>query len=68
MCSQQESHLKVASGNSAFFLILFLLQEIFYIIPICAGNFQISVSLTAAKSREEAAENTCIVRDAQLPY
>lgn len=69
MCLQPESHLKVASGNSAFFLILFPLQEIFYFISICAVNFQISRSLTAAskevrrsKSSKEAAENTYILR------
>lgn len=56
---QPESNLKVASGNSAFCLILLLLQDIFYIMSICAGNFQISISLTAAKSKEGAAEKKC---------
>lgn len=68
MCLQPESHLKVASGNLACFLILFPLQEIFYIIPICAGNFQISITLTAAKSTEETAENMNIIRHPQLLY
>lgn len=67
MCLQP-SQLKVASGNSALFFNLFLLRGIFYITPLCAGHFQISVSLTAATSREEAAENTRIVRHAQLLY
>lgn len=68
MCLQPESHLKVASGNSAFFLMLFPLQEIFYFIFICAVNFQISRSLTAAKSSKEAAENMYILRQAHLPH
>lgn len=56
MCLQPVSHLKIASGNSAFLLIFFPSQDIFYVIPICAGNFQISISLTATKPREEIAE------------
>lgn len=68
MCLQLVSHLKIASGNSAFFLILFPSQDIFYVIPICAENFQISISLTTGKSREEIAEKKCTVRYAQLPY
>lgn len=56
------------NSNSAFFLILFPSQDIFYVIPICAGNFQISISLTAAKSREGIAEKKCTIRHAQLPY
>lgn len=67
MCLQP-SQLRVAPGNSALFFALFLFQGIFYITPLCAGNFQISVSLTAAISREEAADNVSIVRHAQFLY